>query len=184
MNAKVRELAKQPRIIDGVQKLQTLSERKPRHSLRSVKKQADHKTKVNDALKQLLFIYKHGLRHYFLKWKEGTELAVQKDGIVNVANKCMALTPAQKLEELLVRKPLRHAFNRIRDAKKRLIGKIWLFLQSGAEARARHALLQLLRNATGHKYELLRKICGWRAVNLAGIFFDQLKREKTVNNAA
>jgi hypothetical protein len=109
-DAHINTLKKQPRIIDGAEKLNKLTQNRPRKALRSANKKKQHHDKLDNSCKKLKLIAAMGLTGPWNKWVAKTNA----ERLRRAADKCMDLPAIGRLERKLTRKPLRQAFDKIK----------------------------------------------------------------------
>jgi hypothetical protein len=68
MDEGMAALAKRPKVIDGVMKLEKVKNRRPRLALRNLNKNRELKDKIEDSIRKLLFINKIGMQRGFMIW--------------------------------------------------------------------------------------------------------------------
>jgi hypothetical protein len=128
------------RIKEGVAALDTINRKQPRHALRSVNKRNHMKKRISDAMAKVLFISKNSLRYYLDKWIAAALLNKQKARLIALANTCMDMPAVALLKDVLTRKPLREAFDRIKAKDNRgekLRGALVVMAHTMADARIR-----------------------------------------------
>jgi hypothetical protein len=102
---------------------------------------------------------KCGLTGRFRDWADKTGLHRQRDDIVKASNLCLQTPVINKLEDKLLRRPLRDAFNRIKADPSRAVKRALLDLKLCNEGAVKRLLFYWYLNAmTGRKNDQIHSL--------------------------
>ena len=101
-------------------KLNEVARMRPRSALKALGKNNALQNKIRDSMKKLRYISAKGLVGRFRDWTNATGLRKQKDDFSDIGGKLMNLADkVMPVTRKLNRKPLRHAFDRLKNPDRR-----------------------------------------------------------------
>lgn len=165
------------RIAEGVHKLMAMHHNHLRAGMRKVGGKAWLAVIVRNALVKTRLMMRRNLNRAFLLWARGTDLKNQKADLISNATTAMNLPTIKSAMTNLYRKPLRFAFNRIRDGPKKLLKRIGGRVNAILIGRLRKAMMAFLRNANEFKESRQNMMWKWKVASMAFSLGNQLTQQ-------